>query len=305
MTPSHLLLAIVITLLWGFNFVVTKQGVDLMPPVLFAGLRFLVVAILLLPWLKPVKGQMGRMFWIAMTAGALHFGLILLGFSQTSNVGSVAIAVQINIPFMVLLAVIFLGERIGIYRITGMVIAFAGIMIIGFDPQAFEDPWAFAMVCSGACFFAVSIILMRQLDGGHPMQVQAWVALFSAPFLLAISLMIEDGHAGHMLHANLYGWSLVAYTAIGATIIGHGGMFFLLQRYSVTYLVPVMIAPPVLGVLFGIWLNDDPLTLTIVLGGLMTIVGVGIIQVREALVARRQKREQAGRLETSLAEPSV
>jgi O-acetylserine/cysteine efflux transporter len=305
MTPLHLLLALIVTLLWGFNFIVTKQGVDVMPPVLFAGLRFLTVAVLLLPWLKPIRGQMGRLVWIALTAGALHFGLILLGFSLTSNVGSVAIAVQINIPFMVLLAVIFLGEHIGIYRITGMVIAFVGIMIVGFDPLAFEDPWAFVMVCSGACFFAVSIILMRQFKGGHPMQVQAWVAAISAPFLLAVSLLLEDDQLNYVLGADWYSWGLVAYTAIGATIIGHGGMFFLLQRYSVTYLAPIMIGPPVLGVLFGIWLNDDPITTRIVLGGLMTVGGVAIIQIREAMVARRQKLDQADNANGRLAEPSV
>ena len=290
MSAPHLVLAALIALLWGFNFIVTKQGVDLIPPVLFAALRFAMVAVLLLPWLKPLKGQMGRMTWIALTAGALHFGLILLGFSLTDNVGSVAIAVQINIPFVVLLAVLFLGERIGVYRITGMVVAFAGVMIIGFDPLAFDDPWAFVMVCSGACFFAVSIILMRQMDGGHPMQVQAWVAIISAPFLFGVSALIEQDQIAHVTDAGWLVWGTVAYTAIGATIIGHGGMFFLLQRYAVTYLVPFMIAAPVLGVLFGIWLNDDPVTWRIALGGLMTLAGVGIIQVREALMARREKQ---------------
>ncbi|MFN3232837.1 MAG: DMT family transporter [Alphaproteobacteria bacterium] len=293
MALSHVFLALLVSLLWGLNFVVTKAGLSELPPVYLAMLRFALVAILLAPWLKPMKGQMVRLVWIGLTAGALHFGLIFLGFSMTEHVGPVAVAVQINIPFMVLLAVVFLGERIGVYRIGGMVVAFSGVMLVGFDPDAFSDPWAFVMVCAGACFFAVSVVLMRRFDGGHPLQVQAWIALFSFPVLLFGTMVLETGQIESTMNATWVGWSAVIYIALGSTVIGHGSMFFLLQRYPVTYLVPFMIAPPVLGVLFGIWLYGDPITWEIVAGGLMTVAGVAVIQIREALATRRAKMVEA------------
>ncbi len=293
MPLQHGLLALLVSLLWGFNFVVTKAGLGEFPPIYFAMLRFALVAILLAPWLKPMKGQMVRLVWIALTAGALHFGLIFLGFSMTDHVGPVAVAVQVNIPFMLLLAVVFLGERIGIYRLAGMVVAFAGVLIVGLDPDAFNDPWAFAMVCAGACFFAVSVILMRAFEGGHPMQVQAWIALFSAPVLLAGTVVLETDQIARTMDVTWLGVIALIYIAVGSTIIGHGSMFYLLQRYPVSLLIPFMIAPPVLGVLFGIWLYDDPITWKIVVGGLMTLGGVAVIQIREALGARRARTVEA------------
>ncbi|MBI1181130.1 MAG: EamA family transporter [Alphaproteobacteria bacterium] len=289
MSLRHLLLALVVTLIWGFNVVVTKWGVDAIPPVFFAGLRFLVVAVLLAPWLRPVRGQMGRVVAIGLTSGALHFGLILVGYSLTAHVAPVAVAIQVNIPFMVLLAVLFLGETVGAWRLAGMAIAFAGVMVLGFDPVAFEDPLALVVVCTGACSFAVSVILMRGVRGVEPMQMQAWIAAVSFPALLAMSFLTEGGQVAATRAAGWYGAALVLYTGIGASIIGHGGMFYLLQRYPVTYLVPFMIAPPMLGVFFGIWLHDDPVTAKLAIGGLMTMSGVAIIQVREALRARRQR----------------
>ena len=113
MTVPHFALAVLVTLVWGLNVVVTKWGVDMMPPVFFAGMRFFIVAILLVPFLKPVKGQMRRVVAIGLTSGALHFGLILVGYSLTAHAAPVAVAIQFNIPFMVLLAVIFLGEKVG------------------------------------------------------------------------------------------------------------------------------------------------------------------------------------------------
>jgi len=283
------MLALLVAFAWGFNFIVGKAAVAVFPPIFYAMLRMVVVMLCLLPWLKPLKGQMPRLIAIAMTAGVLNFGLMLIGFSMTDHVGPVAVALQINIPMMVVMAVLFLGERIGPYRIIAIIVAFAGVLIIGFDPRAFTDPWAFLVVCGSGTSFGVSVILMRGLKGGHPMQVQAWLATLSIPVLLAYSLVMETGQLEQTAHAGWYGAGLVLYAAFAATMIGHGGMFFLLQRYPVNYMVPFLIAPPVIGVLFGIWLYDDPVTWKIALGGVMTIGGVAVIQVREALKARRTR----------------
>ncbi|MGE0665909.1 MAG: DMT family transporter [Sphingomonadales bacterium] len=286
MTLPHFGLAVLVTVLWGFNVVVTKWGVDMMPPVFFAGMRFFIVAVLLTPFLKPVKGQMPRVVAIGLTTGALHFGLILVGYSLTAHAAPVAVAIQFNIPFMVLLAVIFLGEKIGAWRIGGMTIAFAGILLLGFDPVAFDTPVALVLCCVGSCFFAVSVILMRGLRDAHPMQLQAWIAAVSFPALFAVSWLTESGQLDRLGHAGWPGWAAIAYTGIGASIIGHGGMFYLLQRYPVTTMVPFMIAPPMLGMFFSIGINGDPVTTKLAIGGLMTFSGVAIIQIREALKAR-------------------
>jgi O-acetylserine/cysteine efflux transporter len=248
----------------------------------------------LLPWLKPLEGQMKRIVWIALTSGAFHFGLVFVGFAMTDNIGPVAVALQINVPFMLLFAVLFLGEKIGPLRIGGMVMAFIGVMIVGFDPVAFQNPWALAAVITGGCMFGVSVILMRRLDGGHPLQVQAWIAVISLPFLAAGSFMFESGQVQSVIDFGWLGIAVILYTSLGATIVGHGGMFVLLQRYPVNFLLPFMMAPPVLGVIFGIWINGEPVTWKLAIGGLMTLVGVGIIQVREALMVKGSKPAEAG-----------
>ena len=66
-------------------------------------------------------------------------------------------------------------------------------------------------------------------------------------------------------------------------------MFYLLQRYPVTTMVPFMIAPPMLGMFFSIWIYQDPVTTKLAIGGLMTFSGVAIIQIREALKSRRAR----------------
>ena len=90
MKPGHLLLAALIASVWGFNFYISKLGVNHVPPIFFGAYRYILVFVLLLPWLKPLKGQMGRVTVIALTSGALHFGFVLIGFNLTEHVGPVA-----------------------------------------------------------------------------------------------------------------------------------------------------------------------------------------------------------------------
>jgi O-acetylserine/cysteine efflux transporter len=90
MQPKHILMAFGVTLLWGYNFVVSKIGVDHLPPVFLAFYRYALAGLILLPWLKPLEGQMKRVIWIALTSGAFHFGLVFVGFAMTDNIGPVA-----------------------------------------------------------------------------------------------------------------------------------------------------------------------------------------------------------------------
>ena len=114
------------------------------------------------------------------------------------------------------------------------------------------------------------------------------------PHVMAGSLIFETGQIDALINFGWLGVAVALYTSLGATVIGHGGIFILLQRYPVNFMVPFMIAPPVLGIFFGIVLNDEPITWKIAIGGLMTLLGVGIIQIREALLVKEAKPAEAG-----------
>ncbi len=57
---SHIALVVLINALWGFNFVAAKDGTLAFGPLSFVALRFAIVLVLLLPWLRPVPGRMRR-----------------------------------------------------------------------------------------------------------------------------------------------------------------------------------------------------------------------------------------------------
>jgi len=272
--PVDLALVMAINLIWGFTFIAGKTGLNEMPPVWFTGLRFAMLAVFLLPALRIVRGQMVRILAVAMFCGALHFCLMYTALKMAHDVSTIAIASQLNLPFAVIMAVLILGERITLLRIGGIVAAFGGVIVIGFDPHVFNYAVALILVTLAALSMALAQVMMRELKGVGIFTLQAWVALVSAPSLMAASFVMESGQVEAMRQASLLAWAALSYTAIGSSLIGFGGMYYLLRRYPVSLVTPMFLLAPIFAVVFGVTLLGDTLTLRILIGGAITLAGV-------------------------------
>ncbi|MGH8497044.1 MAG: DMT family transporter [Gammaproteobacteria bacterium] len=280
MTLRHFALLMLINVIWGFNLVAAKVGVTELPPLLFAALRFVVLFAILLPFLRPFPGRMWPIFWIAMTTGGLHFSLLYIGLRLADDASTVAIAIQLNVPFATLLSAFFLGEQVGWRRWSGILVAFFGVLLIGFDPQVFSYLDGLLLTVSAALSGATGILLMKRLSGIGVFQLQAWVATLSWPLLLGLSLLTEPGQMAAVAQAGPLAWATVLYTSIFASLIGHGGLFWLLQRYDISIVSPLTLVSTVFGVFFAVTLLGDRLTERMLVGAVLTLGGVFIIAMR-------------------------
>tara|TARA_R100000005_G_C5000193_1_gene207018 strand:- start:3074 stop:3961 length:888 start_codon:yes stop_codon:yes gene_type:complete len=294
MSLPHLLIALVVSAIWGFSFVASKVGLDHFPPLFFTGLRFLLVAILLSPFLRIVKGQMKSVLWIALAVGVFHFTFLYLGIFAAGGVTAVAITSQLIAPFSVILAVIVLKETVGWRRILGIVLAFGGVMFLGFDPVIFDQLEGVALVTVAALFMAVGLILMRQIRNVGTMAMQGWIGIISVLPLMLLSLFTESGQMEALKTATWLDVGALAFVVIVTTIIGHGGWYYLLQRYPISVLTPFGLLAPIFGVAFGVVLFAEPITLRFVIGGVITLIGVAIINLRASHAAPPKAASEDG-----------
>ncbi|MCF8465763.1 MAG: DMT family transporter [Sneathiella sp.] len=282
MKLPHVAMALVISAIWGFSFVASKVGLDHFPPLFFTALRFSLVAILLSPFLKIVKFRMKAVFWIAITVGVFHFTFLYLGIDAAGGVTAVAIASQLIAPFSVIMAVVVLKEKIGWRRILGIMMAFGGVMALGFDPVIFDQLDGVALVAFAALFMSAGLILMRQIQNVGTMTMQAWIGAISALPLMLLSFTMETGQVASILSMNWEAAGALAFVVIVTTIFAHGGWYYLLQRYPIAALTPFGLLAPIFGVIFGVVLFSEPITLRFIIGGTVTLVGVAIINLRTA-----------------------
>lgn len=259
---------------WGFNFIAGKIGTEVFQPLFFTALRFLFLLLLMLPWLKPAPGYMKPLLRIAFLLGVLHFGMVFIGLNAGGDIASIAITTQLYVPFSAILASVFLREKISLVSIFAIALAFGGVMIVGFDPIVFNHLDAILWVAGSAFVMAVATILMRQCPAIGVFRLQAWIALVAMPSLLLLSFIFESGQIETLSKVSIVDFWTPLYSAIGASIVGHGIVYYLLGRYPVSKLTPLLLPTPVIATCFGVLIFGDILGWKLIVGSSMTLLGI-------------------------------
>ena len=290
MRPLHAAIFVAIMAIWGLNFVVAKIGLAQLPPLLMIALRWALVAVMLAPFVARPKGRWREVMSISFTLGFLHFALMFTGLREI-DASTAAIAIQLQLPFAALLSAIIFKDPLGWRRTLGMAISFVGVALVAGEPRLDGHYVALAMVIAAACIWSVANIqikLMGDIDG---LSLIAWISIFAAPQMALGSYLLEDGQGAALAAADWRAWASVVYQAVFVVGIGYGAWYWLLKRYAVNQVMPYMLLMPVFGVASGVAFLDEPVTLTLVAGAALTILGIGIIIIRRPkLVAPEAER---------------
>ena len=252
-----------VCLVWGLNLVVTRWAVADMaiPPIFFAALRFLGVALCLVPFLWPRPQNLRVLFLVSLMIGSVHFTLLFIGL-QHAEASAVAVTGQLGVPFSTLMSMLFLGEVIRWRRAVGILLAFIGVIIIAFDPTSFSVSFGLLYIVASAFVGSVGGIVGQ-----------------FAP-LFALSFAFETGQVGAYIHGGWMVWAASAFAIIGVSVFGHSAFYTLLKKYDVSLLSPLTLMTPIWGVIFGIVLLNEPLTLRLILGAIVSLSGVLVIALR-------------------------
>ena len=162
-TARDLAIAAVMNLMWGLNLIAVKMGVDLIAPLTAGWLRQVMVLIICLPALKIIPGKMRELLVLGSLSGALFYIFINFSLAVSDNVSALAIAGQLGVPFSLILAIIFLKERVHKYRIAGMALSFVGVILIVFDPAAIDEGAGIALTAAGSLVWAICSLIQRRL----------------------------------------------------------------------------------------------------------------------------------------------
>lgn len=270
-----------ICFVWGLNLVVTRWVVaDAgVPPIFFAGVRFLGISLVLLPFLLPKPKNLGALFMISMCMGAVHFALLFMGLAN-AEASAVSVTGQLGVPFSTLMSMAFLGETIGWKRGLGITLAFAGVVLIAFDPESFSVSFGLLYVIASAFVGSAGGILMKRSAPVSALQLQAWLGTFSFAPLLAFSFFIEADQISSFMAGGWMVWLATAFAVLGVSVFGHGAFYSLIKKYEISLLSPLTLMTPIWGVVLSVVLLSEPLTLRLVVGAAISLGGVLVIVVR-------------------------
>ncbi|WP_280563236.1 EamA family transporter [Chromohalobacter sp. 48-RD10] len=277
MPLRDLLLGLLVIVIWAFNIIVIKVGVDDMPPLMLMTLRFMLVAALVVPFTRITRRQLPWLLVLSVTFGGLHFPLLFLGLGQ-AEAGTGALLVQMGTPFATLLAAVFFKEHLDLRRLLGLLLAFAGAVVLAGGP-ALPNVTATLTLLTSALAWAVSTLIIKRAPAISPLTLAGWIALFAIPQVALASWLFETQHMQALRHAGWIGWGAVFYTAVMSSIIAYGLWYSLLRRHPVNRVVPLTLLMPVIAVFLGVWLLGDDLDSHKLLGGALVIAGLAVINL--------------------------
>lgn len=288
--PLHLAALVGINAIFAGSYIAGKIGVGHFEPLFFSAARFVLVFAALLPFfrLRPVPPAHRRTFFgFCFGMGIGVYSTMYLALAAADGVSAVLIGTQFSVPMAALLGMWLRGDRISKTTWIGIVTAFAGVMIVGFDGVILGYGLAFMFVMLSAFFYAYANVLSQQLGGiVSVLNLNAWMALLSIAPMLALSFVFEGNQLPSLLAAQPADWAALLYSALAVSLLGHGGMFAMLRLYPVAQVMPFYVLVPIFGVVGGLVFFSETPTLKFYAGALVALLGVWIVNTLGARRAR-------------------
>jgi O-acetylserine/cysteine efflux transporter len=279
MKPVDIFLALLVPVIWGMGFTLAKVAFVFagFPPILLIACRFALTALVLVPFVRIPRGYLWQIFVIAFVSASIQYALTFTGLERI-DASLAIIVVQLEFPFMALLAALLLGDRMFARGLGGLVLAFGGIVLIAGQPGEGSDLVGILMCAGGALTWAAGQILIKRLDGAvGGFTLIAWVALMATPQLFLLSAVFETGQREALVTMNWIGWAVVVYLGLVMTALAYGVWYHLLGRYPVTKVGPFLLLLPVASIAGSILILGETLSEVEAIGAIVVIAGVWLV----------------------------
>ena len=274
MALRHFFLILLVVTTWAFNNIAVKWGLVDLPPLFLTLMRFIVVALILIPFTRITRDQLRYLIPLAFTFGFMHFSLLFVGLKYT-DAGTGAIVVQLGTPFAMILAMIFLKEKLSLVQIAGIAISLSGVVVLSGSPTI-PAWWVLCLLLCSAAGWAVSNLIVKKSPSIKPLTLTAWLSFLAIPIVGTASLLLESDQLTSLAHASWRGWFGILYSAICSSIIAYSLWYGLLRRYNVNLIMPYSLLTPVLSVIMGVLVLGDGMNSFKIIGSLLVVAGTAI-----------------------------
>jgi O-acetylserine/cysteine efflux transporter len=280
MKTRDIFIALIVPILLGFGFVIAKPAMEYFPPFLLMGLRFTIPALILVWWFPVPKGLLLDIFKVSFIGSSLQYGLTYSGLNLI-DASSAVLLVQLETPFGILIAFFLLKEIPTIKNIIALTISFIGVIILTGAPNLEGQYLGIFLTVSGAFTWSLGAVMAKTLSKKiGAFALMTWLSVFSGPMLIIISMIFDGNPINYILSANLNSWLTLAFLGLIMQPIAYGAWYFVLSKYPVNKVMPIMLLLPITGLITAIILLDEEPSKQVFIGGAVIIFGVCLILFR-------------------------
>ncbi len=288
MSFPHIALAVGVTALWGFTFVVMRDLLDVLPPLTIAALRVAAAALPVVVLWRPPAIPWYWTVGLGLTQGIIQMSLLLFGMAFGMPAGLSSLVLQSQLLFTTLFAFLLLGERPGRAQYAGMALAVIGMALIGHSLPLGATLVGLGFTIAAAISWACSNMIIKFAQTDDLLRLVAWAHAIGIVPLCLLAFALEGGSSGLGRALALDWLSVLELIFLGLVSTGFGFMLwcYLLRRYAAYLVTPFSLVIPISG------LNSTALVLGETLGP-ERIVGAAVVLIGLAIGTLRLKAFRA------------
>jgi O-acetylserine/cysteine efflux transporter len=293
MPLRDMVLAALTSMVWGFAFIATRLALDSFSAPQLTALRFLIACLPVFFVPRP-KIAWPSLVLIGLTLFAGQFLLLFLAFGAGMPPGLASVSQQMQVFFTVILAATFLRDVPSARQCLGMVVAFAGLALIGLTIGGDLPPLALALALAGASSWAVGNVLVKRHAVVPIFPLVIWCSLVPPlPALLLSALADGQSLIAALAHASWLSLAAAIYLGTMATIFGYAVWGRLLQTHSASVVAPFALLSPCTGIIASATLFGEAFPPLREAGMALILAGLVIVVMPARVLARRRPRVRA------------
>jgi O-acetylserine/cysteine efflux transporter len=276
-SPKDLLTALVVIVAWGVNFVVIKMGLHGVPPMLLGALRFSLAAAPVF-FVKRPQIPLRWLFAYGITISFGQFAFLFYAMSVGMPAGLASLVLQAQAFFTLIFAAMFLGERIRPANVVGLVIAAAGLAVIGMQGGHSMTLAGFLLTLAASSMWALGNIATKRMGKVDLLSLVVWGSLIPPIPFFAMSLIFEGPALieSSLAHIPLVSVLAIAYLSFIATIVGYSLWGKLLSRYPAAQVAPFSLLVPPIGIASAAVFLGEAMTSVQIAGAALVMAGLAV-----------------------------
>ena len=261
LSVRHFLLALAVVAVWGSNFVVIKNALAHLPPLLFAALRFSLAFLPAAFFLPRPAVSLRNLAAYGLLIGLVQFGALYWAVNGHIAPGLASLVVQTQVFFTIALSMRLTGERVRAFQWVALSLAVTGIAVIGAHTDADTTWLGLGLVLLAALGWSLGNMVGKQAGPVNMLAYVVWSSVFAVPPLLVLSYLTEGWPAmqAGVLDADVFTWIAVAWQSWGNTLFGYAAWGWLLARNPASTITPMALLVPVFGMGASALLLAEPL----------------------------------------------
>lgn len=273
MKRNDLLLAVLVTFIWGINFSVIKLGLASLDPFILSGLRFLFCAIPLVFFIKKPKVHMKYIITYGLLFGVGLWGIVSLGIYFGISAGMASLVLQMSVFFTVILASIMLNETIDISKKLAFAIALLGLTLIITVTDGSVTTIGLILVLIGALSMSFTNIIIKKAGTKNVFSFMVWASLFSPIPLFLLAYLTQGSIIFTGFFEDLDNMAIfsIVFQVYPTTLFGYWIWNSLLHKYPASSVAPTALLVPIFGLMGSYFIFSEEIGFIKVIASLIII----------------------------------